>query len=383
MKTALRQRAAQLGFASIGFASARAPDHRLVQLSHWLADGHHGDMAWMADRPERRASPDALWADARSVILVGMSYAGDADPFSILNKPGKGAISLYAQRRDYHEIIKGKLKELAGFLVARAGGDVKVFVDTAPVMEKALAEDAGLGWQGKSTVLISRKGGAWLFLGAIYTNLDIPPDPRQETLCGSCTRCLDICPTAAFPAPYVLDSRRCIAYLTIEHKGQIPADLRAAIGNRVFGCDDCLAVCPWNKFAGTSRDARLATRNALAEPDLAMLAGLDDAAFRALFAGTPVKRTGRERFIRNVLIAIGNSGHPTLVDPAIALLDDPSPLVRGMAVWALGRLLPAAEVQSLAARGMPTEADLEVLAEWDAALIQSRQAASPSTRAPK
>lgn len=356
-----------LGFDAVGFAAATGHDRHGDWLARWLADGHHGDMDWMEERPERRATPQGLWPEARSVILLGMSYAPGGDPLAVLNQTDRGAISVYAQRRDYHDVLKGRLKELAGFIAARAGGDVKVFVDTAPVMEKPLAAAAGLGWQGKNTLLVTREAGCWLFLGAIYTTLALPADPAGSEHCGSCTRCLDICPTNAFPAPHVLDSRRCIAYLTIEHKGTIPAEFRTAIGNRVFGCDDCLAVCPWNSFAAVAREAKLVQKQALDAPRLADLAMLDDAAFRALFAGTPVKRTGRDRFIRNVLIAIGNSGDATLAPEAERLLLDPAPVVRAMAVWALAQLLPAAQVEVLALRHAPRETDADVLAEWTAA----------------
>ena len=325
-------------------------------------------MGWIAERPERRASPQGLWPHVRSVILLGLNYGPEQDPLATLAAPDRATLSLYARRRDYHETIKGRLKELAGFIVARGGCEIKVFVDTAPVMEKPLAMRAGLGWQGKNTMLVSKDAGSWLFLGAIYTTLALPPDEAGRDSCGSCTRCLDVCPTKAFPAPYVLDARRCIAYLTIEHAGTIPAEFRAAIGNRVFGCDDCLAVCPWNKFAEASRDQRLALKPELDAPDLATLAALDDAAFRAMFAGTPVKRTGRDRVMRNVLIAIGNSGRPDLAAAAVALLGDPAPIVRAMAVWAAGRLVPAEDFAVLAARHAGRETDSDVQAEWTQAL---------------
>ncbi len=356
-----------LGFDAVGFASADGHHQTEAWLAEWLAAGHHGSMTWMEDRPERRATPAGLWPDVRSVVLVGMSYAPAGDPLAVLDRPERGAISVYAQRRDYHDVLKGRLKELAGFLASRGGGDVKVFVDTAPVMEKPLAEAAGLGWQGKNSLLVTRETGCWLFLGAIYTTLDLPPDTPGSDHCGSCTRCLDICPTDAFPAPRVLDSRRCIAYLTIEHTGVIPEEFRKAIGNRVFGCDDCLAVCPWNSFAETAREAKLAVREALDSPLLRDLVQLDDATFRQRFAQTPVKRTGRDRFIRNVLIAIGNGGDATLAPEVTRLLADPSPLVRGMAVWALARLLAPADMTALSARHLPREADDDVRAEWLAA----------------
>lgn len=333
------------------------------RLRAWLAAGHHGEMGWMAERVSERADPRSLWAQVRSVVMLGMSYAPDGDPLATLAEPEKATISLYARRRDYHDVIKGKLKSVAGLLAARGGADVKVFVDTAPVMEKPLAQAAGLGWQGKHTVLVSREHGSWLFLGAIYTTAELPADAPEDDHCGSCRRCLAICPTDAFPAPYQLDARRCIAYLTIEHQGHIDAELRPGIGNRVFGCDDCLAVCPWNKFAEAARETRLALKDDLAGRPLAELAGLDEAGFRTLFAGTPVKRTGRDRFVRNVLIAIGNSGRPGLAASARALVDDASPLVRAMAVWALGRLAPA-QALALAEPALAGERDAGVQREW-------------------
>jgi epoxyqueuosine reductase len=363
LEEALRARAAALGFDLCRFASASAPPLAGERLAAWLASGAHGDMGWMAETADRRADPRALWREARSVIMLGVNY-GAEDPLAALERPDRGAISLYARRRDYHETIKGRLKQLAGFLLSRAGGgEVKVFVDTAPVMEKPLAQAAGLGWQGKHTNLVSRGFGSWLFLGAIFTDLPLAPDPPERDHCGSCRKCLDICPTDAFPAPYRLDARRCVAYLTIEHRGPIPRELRAAIGNRIFGCDDCLAVCPWNKFAQGARDARLALRPELASPPLAELAALDDSGFRALFSGTPVKRLGHARFLRNVAIAIGNSSDPGLAESLRPLLDHPSPLARGAAVWALARLLPEEAFAALARRA-PLEPDAEVRAEW-------------------
>jgi epoxyqueuosine reductase len=323
-------------------------------------------MDWLAATTARRADPRALWEEVRSVVMLGVNYGPGVDPLAVLKARERGAISVYAQGDDYHEIIKPRLKAVARWLIAQAGGDVKVFVDTAAVMEKPLAQRAGLGWQGKHTNLVSRDFGAWLFLGAIFTTLELPFDAEEIDHCGSCSACLDACPTAAFDAPYRLDPRKCISYLTIEHKGPIPHEFRAAMGNRIYGCDDCLAVCPWNKFAQAGREAKLSAREELRAPALAELAGLNDAAFRALFRKSPVKRTGRDRFVRNVLIAIGNSGKPALATNAGALLDDASPLVRGAAVWALARLLPPAEVASLAARYRPDETDADVLAEWAA-----------------
>jgi epoxyqueuosine reductase len=323
----------------------------------------------MESTAERRGDPRTLWPKVRSVVMLGMNYGPDGDPLAILQQRGCGAISVYARGDDYHEIVKPRLKALARWLVAEAGGDVKVFVDTAAVMEKPLAQAGAVGWQGKHTNLVSRQYGSWLFLGAIFTTLDLPPDTPETDHCGQCRACLDICPTAAFPAPYRLDARRCISYLTIEHKGPIARALRPLMGNRIYGCDDCLAVCPWNKFAQAAREAKLTARAALGAPALAELARLDDAAFRALFAKSPVKRTGRDRFIRNVLIAIGNSGEVALAAAAEQLLEDGSALVRGAAVWALGRLDPA-RLAARAPAGQAAEDDADVQAEWTAALAE-------------
>ncbi|HEX3163203.1 MAG TPA: tRNA epoxyqueuosine(34) reductase QueG [Pseudolabrys sp.] len=366
IKTALAEQARARGFDAVGVAKPDAVPELKARLDNFLAAGAHGDMAWLAITAERRVSPLALWPDVRSVIILGMNYGPDTDPLAILNARDRAAISVYAKGDDYHELIKSRLKSLARWLTANAGGDVKVFVDTAAVMEKPLAASAGLGWQGKHTNLVSRQYGSWLFLGAIFTTLDLPDDQTEADSCGSCRACLDICPTAAFPAPYRLDARRCISYLTIEHKGPIPRDLRAAIGNRIYGCDDCLAVCPWNKFASQGREAKLSARDALRAPRLADLAALDDAQFRTLFSKTSIKRTGRDRFIRNVLIAIGNSGDANLAVEAERLLDDASPLVRGAAVWALARLLPREKISALSRRNHETDA--EVREEWAAAL---------------
>ena len=317
----------------------------------------------MAD--ERRGDPHALWSEARAIILLGLNYGPNRDPLAVLEKPERAAISIYAQGDDYHDLIKPRLKSVARWLVATGGGDVKVFIDTAALMEKPLAAEAGLGWQGKHTNLVSRQFGSWLFIGAIFTTLPLEPDTHEDDRCGSCRACLDICPTAAFPAPYRLDARRCISYLTIEHKGPIARELRPLMGNRIYGCDDCLAVCPWNKFARAGREAKLAARTALQEPELRELVRLDHPAFRALFAKTAIKRTGRDRFVRNVLIAIGNSANSALAAEAERLLRDSSPLVRGAAIWALGRLAP----QRLAAAAQARGRDLpEVEEEWDAAL---------------
>ena len=344
-----------------------------ARLAAFIASGAHGDMDWMADSV-RRGNPRALWADVRSVVMLGMNYGPDRDPRAVLRERDRGAISVYAQGDDYHDLIKGRLKSLARWLIAQAGGDVKVFVDTAALMEKPLAAAAGLGWQGKHTNLVSRERGSWLFLGAIMTTIELPPDEGESDHCGACRACLDVCPTAAFPAPYRLDARRCISYLTIEHKGPMPRELRPLMGNRIYGCDDCLAVCPWNKFAQAGREARLAARVELQAPLLQDLARLDDAAFRALFRKSPVKRIGRDRFVRNVLIAIGNSGDAALVEKAESLLNDASPLVRGAAVWALGQLLAPEQFAGLAATERAREADATVLDEWDAALAPAATA---------
>ncbi len=342
------------------------------RLEAWLKAGYAGDMAYMAQTRERRGAPRALWPEVESIILLGMNYAPEGDPLALLGARDRANVSVYARHRDYHDLIKGRLKLLASWLAAQAAGvDLKVFVDTAPVMEKPLAEAAGLGWQGKHTNLVSREAGSWLFLGSLFTNLAIAPDAPEDDHCGSCRACLDVCPTKAFPQPYLLDARRCISYLTIEHKGHIPAEFRAAIGNRVFGCDDCLAVCPWNKFAESAHEAKLQARADLLAPKIADWLALDDASFRSLFSGSPVKRIGFARFLRNLLIAAGNSGESALVPLVEARLDDASPLVRAMAVWALRRLAPAC-VAEHAARLLPIETDAAVRAEWRAALGEAR-----------
>jgi epoxyqueuosine reductase len=335
-------------------------------LTEFLAQGLHGEMDWMAARPERRGDPRILWPHVRSIVMLGVNYGPDHDPTVILAKPERAAISVYAKGDDYHEVIKKRLKALARWLIAQAGGDAKVFVDTAAVMEKPLAAAAGLGWQGKHTNLVSREFGSWLFLGALFTTLELPPDPAEPDRCGTCSACLDICPTAAFPAPYRLDARRCISYLTIEHKGPIPRDLRPLMGNRIYGCDDCLAVCPWNKFARQGHEAKFAARAELGAPALADLARLDDAGFRKLFAKTAIKRTGRDRFVRNILIAIGNSRDPALATCAERLLNDATAIVRGAAVWALGRLVAKPDLAALGAKYGAAETDASVRDEWAA-----------------
>ncbi len=324
-------------------------------------------MAWMEIHEPRRAHPKALWEGASSVVMLGLNYGPANDPREILDQKLCGAISVYAQGDDYHELIKGKLKRLGQWLGHQSGKELKVFVDTAPLMEKPLAQAAGLGWQGKHTNLVSRERGSWLFLGAILTALELPADEREADHCGSCRACLDVCPTNAFPAPYQLDARRCISYLTIEHKGPIPRELRRAIGNRIYGCDDCLAVCPWNKFASQGREQRLAARSENRAPSLSELAALDESAFRARFSKSPIKRSGRERFVRNVLIAIGNSSAPSLAPDVLARLGDESALVRGAAVWAASQLLSAEAFAALKAERAPRERDASVSAEWSAA----------------
>ncbi len=336
----IRAKALSLGFDAIGFARTELGPVARTRLRDFLAAGHHGSMGWLAERVDQRSHPQALWPEARSVICLGVNYGPDGDALANLSRPTVGNISVYARHRDYHDVVKGMLKHLAQFIVARAGCGAKVFVDTAPVMEKPLAQRAGLGWQGKHTNLVSRRHGSWLFLGEIYTTLDLPADEPGTDHCGTCRRCLDACPTDAFPAPYRLDATRCISYLTIEHPGPIPEALRPAIGNRIYGCDDCLAVCPWNRFASTSRHMKLTARDDLRAPALAELAALDDAGFRQMFSGSPVKRIGRDRFVRNVAIAIGNSAEPALIPAAARLAGDADPVVAEAGQWALARIVP-------------------------------------------
>ena len=363
----IRRRAAGLGFEVCRFTGLDAPWPATARLQAFLEAGRQGDMDWMAATADRRAHPRSLWPDARSAVVLGLNYGPQANPLEGLARRDQGLISVYAQGDDYHDVIKGRLKQLGGWMASRTGAGLKVFVDTAPLMEKPLAQQAGLGWQGKHTNLVSRDFGSWLFLGVILTEAMLTPDAPESDHCGQCRACLDVCPTAAFPAPYQLDARRCVSYLTIEHRGPVDPELRPGLGNRIYGCDDCLAVCPWNKFAQAGREQRLAARDDLAAPALAELAALDDAAFRARFARSPVKRTGRDRFLRNVLYAIGNSGDPALVPAARARLEDASPLVRGAAVWALGRLLPPPEIVDLARGYADAETDPDVRAEWAAA----------------
>jgi epoxyqueuosine reductase len=356
--------ASELGFDVCRFTEAELPELAGRRFDQAVRDRHHGTMEWLAETRARRASPRAMWPQARSAILMGMNYGPAFDPLQSLNRRERATISVYARNRDYHGLMKGRLKRIAQRLVRLTGEEVKVFVDTAPLMEKPLAEQAGLGWQGKHTNLVSREYGSWLFLGAILTTAYFDPDPPQEDLCGSCRACIDICPTDAFPAPYRLDARRCISYLTIEHKGPVPRQFRKAMGNRIFGCDDCLAVCPWNKFAQTAREARLQARDDLNAPSLDHLASLDDAEFRKFFSGSPIKRIGRNRFIRNVLIAIGNASDPALADSVMPHLEDPDPQIRGAAVWALGNLLGGEALELRFAKRGGRESDPDVQEEW-------------------
>ncbi|MEO1066016.1 MAG: tRNA epoxyqueuosine(34) reductase QueG [Pseudomonadota bacterium] len=360
------------GFDAVGVVQPDANPHLPGKLSAFLKEGHHGTMGWLEDRADWRANPKKLWPDVRSIVILAMNYGPAHDPLAVLERPDRAAISVYAGNRDYHDVIKGKLKQIAGRFAAATGADVKVFVDTAPVMEKPLAEKAGFGWQGKHTNLVSREFGSWTFLGAIFTTADLPPDAAEIDHCGTCRACLDVCPTDAFPAPYQLDARRCISYLTIEHKGVVDAELRPLMGNRIYGCDDCLAVCPWNKFASEASEMKLQGREDLREPFLADLVALDDKAFRKVFSGSPIKRIGRDKFVSNVLIAIGNSGDAGLFDSAVARLVDDAPIVRAMAVWACARLANIDRFAELRSQYQEQETDETVLAEWDSdSYIQS------------
>jgi epoxyqueuosine reductase len=368
LRADIRQQALALGFDAVGFAPADLAPRIRGDLAQFLAEGRHGEMAWLVEKADRRGDPQVLWPEARSVIALGLNYGPENDPFDFQARPESGNISVYARHRDYHDTVKKKLKALGRWIGDRYHCGIKVFVDTAPVMEKPLAQLAGLGWQGKHTNLVSRDFGSWLFLGEVFTTLDIPTEAPEIDHCGSCQRCLDICPTQAFTAPYQIDARRCISYLTIEHKGPIAHELRPLIANRIYGCDDCLAVCPWNKYAQATDQADFKPRDNLSAPLLRELAGLDDAAFRQLFTASPVKRIGRDRFLRNVLIAIGNSGIPDLADCTALLLGDHSPLVRGTAIWALSRLIDRTRLHDLAARHRAMEMDDGVQREWQLAL---------------
>lgn len=360
----LKERALALGFDAAGITRADEAWPAGDRLKTFVELGRHGEMAWMETTLERRSAPTAMWPEARSALVVALNYGPDHNPLDTLSQTSTGNISVYARGRDYHDVIKSRLKQLAGEVAQVTGADVKVFVDTAPLMEKPLAHKAGLGWQGKHTNLVSRELGSWFFLGTVLTSAELAPDAAETDHCGSCRACLDICPTGAFPAPYQLDARRCISYLTIEYGGPIPREFRAAMGNRIYGCDDCLAACPWNKFASSASEAALYARAELKGPGLDELAALDDAAFREVFSGSPVKRSGRDRFVRNVCIAIGNSGEPRLTASLLPLLQDEAPVVRGAAIWGLSRLDPARFAEEKARR-RAVEHDKTVIAEWD------------------
>jgi epoxyqueuosine reductase len=367
LKARLVADALRQNFDVVRVARADAVPEAMPRLAEFIAAGHHGTMDWLAAEAIRRGDPRSLWPAAKSVVMVGLNYGPSGDPLASLAAKDRATISAYARNRDYHQLIKGRLKGIVSRFTARTGAKAKVFVDTAPLMEKPLAAAAGIGWQGKHTNLVSTRFGSWLFLGAIVTDVELPADEAERDHCGTCRACLDICPTDAFPAPYRLDARRCISYLTIEHAGPIPQEFRKAMGNRIYGCDDCLAVCPWNKFAVATREMKLAARDDLTAPPLAELAELDDVAFRRRFSASPVKRIGRDRFLRNVLIAVGNSAEPELLAAAERRLDDPSPVVRGAAVWAVRRLDPERAAERHAGR-CAAETDASVKAEWSAAL---------------
>ncbi|HEY3911437.1 MAG TPA: tRNA epoxyqueuosine(34) reductase QueG [Stellaceae bacterium] len=373
IREAIRDRALAAGFDAVGFAAAHLDAEARTSLHEFIARGYHGDMGWLAGTAERRGDPQALWPEARTIVVLGVSYAPEDDPMAALGSRDRGTVSVYARGRDYHDTLKRRLRTLAHWIERQWPGALKLFVDTAPVMEKPLAQRAGLGWQGKHTNLVSREFGSWLFLGEIYLSLALEPDPAEPDRCGSCRRCLDACPTAAFPAPHRLDARRCISYLTIEHKGMIPVEFRAAIGNRIYGCDDCLTVCPWNKFARAAHEPDFLPRAELTAPRLVDLAALDDAAFRRRFAGSPIKRIGRDRFLRNVLIAIGNGepGDNPLAAAARRCLDDGAPLVRAAAVWAFARLAPSSLYEAERARRIAAERDPVVREEWGRARSES------------
>ena len=364
LKSELRRRGIELGFDDVRITQPDGLEAAGSHLKTFLDNGYHGDMSWLENHADRRSSPSTLWPEVRSVILLVMNYAPNSDPLGGLSKKSTGNISVYARGKDYHDIVKKKLKVLAGWFHRETGCAVKVFVDTAPVMEKPLSAAAGLGWQGKHTNLVSRQFGSWLFIGSIFTTAEITADEPEADHCGSCRKCLDVCPTDAFPNAYELDARKCISYLTIEHKGHIGREFREPMGNRIYGCDDCLAVCPWNKFAQSSREIRFKAREGTDTPSLKKLLQLDDVSFRRLFAGSPIKRTGRDRFVRNVLIASGNSDDKTLLNDVIKLLDDPSDLVRAMAVWALGRLSSEDEFKRLRGQHLELETDPIVQQEW-------------------
>ncbi|MCZ4279327.1 tRNA epoxyqueuosine(34) reductase QueG [Kiloniella laminariae] len=361
---AIREQALSLKFDAVGFSPAEINEQTKENLRTFLARGYHGDMGWMENRLEWRENPTAMWEDAKSIIVLGVNYGPSEPPLANLAYDERGNISVYARNRDYHDFIKKRLKALARWMVENLGCQVKVFVDTAPVLEKVAAAQSGIGWQGKNTHLVSREHGSWLFLGEIYTDLDLKPEQKEEDHCGTCNRCLTVCPTDAFPAPYVLDAKRCISYLTIEYHGHIAREFRAPMGNRIYGCDDCIAVCPWNKFAEPTSEENVYPRIELTAPRLADLAELDDAGFRQIFSGSPVKRIGRDRFIRNVLIGLGNCGDAAITPRITPLLSDPSPYVRAMAVWALGRLQDHKDFSALRHQHLSGETDPDVVEEW-------------------
>ncbi len=371
VKSEIAAQARALGFDAVGFASADQPAHVSDHIRAFVARGYHGDMDWLAQTVPRRATPRELWPEVRGIVALGMNYAPEENPLGQPRPGDRGNVSVYARGNDYHKVVKTRLKRLARHIHDQYGAAVKVFTDTAPVMEKPAAQGAGLGWQGKHTNLVSRRFGSWLFLGEIFTTLALPPDPPETDHCGSCRACLEVCPTNAFPAPHRLDARRCISYLTIEHKGHIPASLRAPIGNRIYGCDDCLAVCPWNKFARRTRHFAFLPRAELTAPRLSDLAALDDKTFRTIFAGSPIKRTGRDRFVRNVLIALGNSGEAAAIPAVRARLGDDSPLVRAMAVWALRRLATPTAFARERRRYAAREPDAAVRGEWSPPAVTS------------
>ncbi|MGU3575914.1 tRNA epoxyqueuosine(34) reductase QueG [Brucellaceae bacterium C25G] len=365
LKNLLADEARAAGFDVVAFTHPGSIPQAPERLREFIDNGYHADMDWMEETEERRAHPQTLWSDVRTIVMLGMNYGPEHDPMEVLKHSDRGAISVYAQNRDYHDIIKGKLKHVASRFIARASGAVKVFVDTAPVMEKPLAAAAGMGWQGKHTNLVSRQYGSWLFLGSIFITLELPPDEPERNSCGSCRACLDACPTSAFPTPFKIDARRCISYLTIENKGAIPHEFRKKIGNHIYGCDDCLSACPWNKFAVTAQEIKLRAREDLRSPSLEFLLGLDDTQFRTFFSGSPIKRIGRNRFLRNVIIAAGNSGNDEFIPQLKQHLDDPEPLVRGTAVWALRQLLPQDNINPLQQLYAKDETDPDVLDEWN------------------
>ncbi len=364
LRQLLKADSARLGFSNMRITHAKADQSLKSNLEAFVAKEYHGTMAWLPETLERRTSPDQLWPEAKSVIVLSMNYGPDIDPLINLGAKDKANISVYARNRDYHDIIKGRLKEIAGRFASKSGEDVKVFVDTAPVMEKPLAQQAGIGWQGKHTNLVSRTQGSWFFLASIFTTAELEEDPPEIDHCGSCSACLNACPTNAFPAPYQIDARRCISYLSIEHKGPIDRDLRPLMGNRIYGCDDCLAACPWNKFAQNASEMKLQARDDLIAPDIKHFLTFDDTKFRTFFSGSPVKRIGRDRFIRNVLIAAGNSANASFVEYCKPHLTDPNDIVRGCAVWALSKLTSASELDELEVSAAADENSADVLEEW-------------------